>query len=204
MALQNEAKVGDVRIQGGIKTTVTDVDPESGAITWDVEYAADYLQLYQLVQQLFQAVDKASKQSTAEQFIKDWGKDVRQLRNSLRTYLRNNKAEEYAKVKNVKENSVNGGDASFTPGTGANYATPFAFNRDKKAKGSASKYYYKLGMKPVNETNPGASLGPGPKAGDKGVTDNVYVKNFGYKLVDPVKLAKQSKAIETKYLWGKP
>jgi len=204
MEPQNEVKVGDVTVKGGIKSTVTDIDPDSGAITWDVEYAADYLKLYQQVQQLFQTVDKASKQSGAEPFIKEWGKEVRQLRNALRTYLRNNKAEEYAKVKNVRENSVNGGDASFTPGSGANYATPFAFNRDKKAKGSASKYYYKLGMKPVNETNPGATLGPGPKAGETGVKDNSYVKSFGYKLVDPVKLAKNAKGVETKYLWGKP
>jgi hypothetical protein len=47
-------------------------------------------------------------------------------------------------------------------------------------------------------------LGKGPKAGPKGVTNNYYTKNFKYKLVDPVKLAAQSKAIDTKYLWGKP
>ena len=31
--------------------------------------------------------------------------------------------------------------------------------------------------------NPGATLGPGPKAGPDGVTDNYYVKGFKYKLV---------------------
>ena len=49
---------------------------------------------------------------------------------------------------------------------------------------------------------PGASLGKGPKAGTKGVTNNYYTKNFKYKLVNPKKLAAQSKAIDTKYLWG--
>ena len=41
------------------------------------------------------------------------------------------------------------------------------------------------GNKIVNENvkNPGASLGPGPKAGPDGVTDNYYVKGFKYKLV---------------------
>ena len=41
------------------------------------------------------------------------------------------------------------------------------------------------GNKIVNEyvKNPGASLGPGPKAGPDGVTDNYYVKGFKYKLV---------------------
>tara|TARA_Y100000592_G_scaffold71563_1_gene111400 strand:- start:2718 stop:3098 length:381 start_codon:yes stop_codon:yes gene_type:complete len=31
--------------------------------------------------------------------------------------------------------------------------------------------------------NPGASMGPGPKAGPDGVEDNYYVKKFKYKLV---------------------
>ena len=31
--------------------------------------------------------------------------------------------------------------------------------------------------------NPGATLGPGPKAGPDGVKDNYYVKKFKYKLV---------------------
>ena len=41
--------------------------------------------------------------------------------------------------------------ASFTPGTGANYATPFAFNPNKKAKGTSRNYYLKMGWKPVNK-----------------------------------------------------
>jgi len=51
----------------------------------------------------------------------------------------------------LKEMSVTGTGASFTPGTGANYATPFAFNPNKKAKGAKNIYYYKLGFKPVNQ-----------------------------------------------------
>lgn len=51
----------------------------------------------------------------------------------------------------LKEMSVTGGSATFTPGTGANYATPFAFNPNKKANGAQNIYYYKLGFKPVNK-----------------------------------------------------
>lgn len=182
----NEFEVGDVSVKGGIKSTVTDVDPQTGAVEWEVEYAADYLKLYQQVQQLFKTVEKASRQSNAEPFIKDWGQDVRQLRNSLRTYLRNNKSEEYARVKNMHEMSITGGSASASTGTGAQFATTKAFKKEKD----------------VNETNLGSSLGLGPKASENGVKDNAYVKQFKYKLVDPKKLAKQSKAIDTKYLWA--
>ena len=53
--------------------------------------------------------------------------------------------------KRLKEMSATGTGASFTPGSGENYATPFAFNPNKQAKGTAHNYYYKLGFKPVNK-----------------------------------------------------
>jgi hypothetical protein len=54
--------------------------------------------------------------------------------------------------KRLKEISATGTGASFTPGAGANYATPTAFNPNKKADGTAHNYYYKLGFKPVNKS----------------------------------------------------
>lgn len=93
----------------------------------------------------------------------------------------------YKLVKKVKEISSTMGSASFLPGIGAQTATPFLIKKKKQ---------------PLPELNPGATLGPGPKAGAKGVTNNYYVKGFKYKVVDPKKLAAQSKAIDTKYLWG--
>jgi len=201
MKPQNESKVGDVTVKGGIKTTVTDIDPKTGAISWDVEYAADYLKLYQQVQQLFKTVEKASRQSNAEPFIKDWGQDVRQLRNSLRTYLRNNKSEEYSRVKGMQEMNVTGGTASFNVGSGPQYATKYAFRKKVKDPKESEK----LGFSPVKETpeNPGSNLGPGPQATEDGVKDNAYIKQFKYQLVDKKKLNKQAKGIEVKQLWGK-
>jgi hypothetical protein len=117
----------------------------------------------------------------------------RVLRNNLRTHMRTKYPSEYQKIKGMFEMSGTGGGAgagSFSPGTGGQYATPFAFKKVRKQK--------------LPEASPGASLGKGPKAGPKGVTNNYYTKNFKYKLVDPVKLAAQSKAVDTKYLWGKP
>jgi hypothetical protein len=52
--------------------------------------------------------------------------------------------------KRLKELSSTGTGASFTPGSGAQYATPHAFNPNKKAKGAQNIYYYKLGFKPVD------------------------------------------------------
>jgi hypothetical protein len=72
--------------------------------------------------------------------------------------------------KKLKEmSSVGSGGVSFTTGTGPQYA-------------------YKLGYKlapnqPLDEANPGATLSRGPKAGPKGVANNILVKKFGYKPV---------------------
>ena len=70
-------------------------------------------------------------------------------------------------------------------------------DKDDKKKGvqlgdKNQKYYKALQLSKTlktttnvneNKENPGASLGPGPKAGPDGVTDNYYVKAFKYKLV---------------------
>jgi hypothetical protein len=57
--------------------------------------------------------------------------------------------------KKLKEMSATTqGGASFTPGEGANYATPTVFNKNKNAKGAKNIYYYKLGFKNVPNIKP--------------------------------------------------
>jgi len=143
-------KIGDKEKSGGIVTTITNIDQETGQITWDVDYDADYLKLFKEITEMLETAKQVA-QVTDEPFFKDYYEEIRKRRNQLRTYLRNNKAEEYERIKGMTEIMTTGGSASFTPGTGAQYATPFAFNKNKKAKGTASNYYYKLGFKPVDK-----------------------------------------------------
>ena len=72
---------------------------------------------------------------------------------------------------NVDENTTTGGgSASFTPGTGMAYATPYAFNKNKKAKGTDDDVYTKdFGYKLVKE-----SIETG---------DGIDLDSYGYKLV---------------------
>jgi len=139
------AKIGDTEVKGGIKTTVTNIDPETGQITWDVDYAANYKKLFKDITDLMKTAKEVAD-ATGEPFFKDHYNDIRKRRNELRTYLRNNKAEEYKRIKSMNEMSATGGSANFSSatGTGAQYATPKAF-------GKAPIYYYKLGYKPVNQ-----------------------------------------------------
>jgi hypothetical protein len=83
--------------------------------------------------------------------------------------------------KKLAEMSATGmGGASFSPGEGMNYATPKAFKKTKIKEG------------------PGATLGPGPKAGEEGVKDNYYIKAFKYKLVPK---NPKPKSFDIKKLW---
>ncbi len=43
----------------------------------------------------------------------------------------------------LKEANVTGTGSTFTPGSGAQYATPFAFGKDKRAKKTLKKQGYK-------------------------------------------------------------
>jgi len=154
----------------------------------DVIYIPDF---EILLKDINRALDTLRTVATDPEIINDpkFGEiyqEFRKLRNNLRTHMRNRYPSEYQKIKGMFEMTSTGGGAgaaSFQTGQGPQYGTKYAF---KKV-----------------EEGPGASLGPGPKAGNKGVTNNYYVKGFKYKLVNPEKLAAQSKAIDTKYLWGK-
>jgi hypothetical protein len=171
----------------GFETTQTNVNPETGTISWDIKYKADYALLYKRFKELnkvfkdFLTYDEIRKDPR----FKEIGNGFNYLWNQLRTHLRSDYPEQYKKLQVLDENTLKelirkslgeesttgagANAATFTPGTGANYATPNAFNPNKKAKGAKNIYYYKLGWKPV----------------------------------DAEKLHKQSKAIDHKDLWTK-
>jgi hypothetical protein len=94
----------------------------------------------------------------------------------------------------IKEESTISSNSGFTSGgEGENHNGP---SKNKSTYGA----YTQVGYKKVTE-GPGATVGPGPKAGPEGVKDNVYIKKFKYKLVDRPALNKAAKGIEVKSLW---
>jgi hypothetical protein len=102
------------------------------------------------------------------------------------------------KLKSVSEESTINSNSGFTSGgEGDNPAVPAFGGKPNKKNYSA---YSEAGYKTVEE-GPGATMGPGPKAGSEGVKDNAYVTKFKYKLVDRKKLNKAAKGIEVKQLW---
>jgi hypothetical protein len=93
----------------------------------------------------------------------------------------------------LSEESTIQSDSGFTSGMGENHD-------GRSPRKSTYGAYTQAGYEKVAE-GPGATLGPGPKAGPEGVKDNVYVKKFKYKLVDRPALNKAAKGIEVKALW---
>ena len=94
----------------------------------------------------------------------------------------------------VSEESTINSNSGFTlGGEGENH-------NGRSPRKSTYGAYTQAGYKKVEE-GPGATMGPGPKAGKEGVKDNTYVTKFKYKLVDKKKLNKAAKGIEVKQLW---
>lgn len=187
-----EIEVGDVKVNDGVKTAVTGIDPETGAISWSVDYIPN---LSKLVEDATELVDTAKgvyqKAKDDKKFL-DIYEQARQLRNTIRTHVRNNYPEDYKKA--IFEEDVD--EISMSGAAGA-YNTPYAFVRKKlqpgkKKKKKKSKYKMKMPSGMVSslgytmgegKLGDGADLGPGPKAGPDGVTDSAYTKQFKYKLV---------------------
>jgi hypothetical protein len=73
----------------------------------------------------------------------------------LKPYLDNFKQEKFNNNGiDLEEESTTGAGPSagtFTPGGGAQYATPNAFKKGTNSKGTKNIYYYKLGFKPVDQ-----------------------------------------------------
>lgn len=152
-----EIEVGDTVVRKGVRTTVSDVDPKTGAITYDVENVANFSSTYNALQQAKEFLNTLEKTGNAKDdtTIDKFAEDISKLFNAFRTHVRKNYPKEYERVSRLKEQSATSqGGATFTPGGGAQYATPFAFR--KKDKKSPSIYYYKLGYKPVPKKIKGA------------------------------------------------
>jgi len=165
--------VGDTETKGGIKTTITDLDPETGAVTWDVKNVPAIDSTFKEFKELRRFITQLAR-DTEDTVIDDLADQINNIFNKYRTHIRKKYPKSY---KRVNEEDVD--EVSMSGGAGA-YLTPYAFRL--KGQKPNIKAYKELGYKEVKE-GVGATLGPGPKATEDGVKDNAYVKQFKYKLV---------------------
>jgi len=130
-------------------TQVGDPDPETGAITSVVKYEANLKDLYDDISSIIDRLKKLRGKITPDE-SETIIRISQQLRNKLSRIIK--------KYKNLKEISSTGGSATFTPGEGAQYATPRAFAKNSKSKKDKNIYYYKMGYKNVPKKIKGSGL----------------------------------------------
>ncbi len=177
-------KVGQVTVSddGQRKSTIYKIDNETGQVSWKIEQLPGYDLLYDELDELVSVAKRVYVKTKGDDKFRDFYEESRKLRNKVRTHLRNEYPDEYKRIVRISEEEIDemsttgggAGAASFSAGTGMQYATPYAFKKKKKKVKEDAK-------------NPGEDLGPGPKATEDGVKDNYYVKAFKYKLVPKTK-----------------
>ena len=170
-----EIEVGDVKVDGGVKSVVTGKDPNTGAISWSIDYVPNLTKLVEDSMELANTAKGVYQKAKDDKKFLDIYEQAKQLRNIIRTHVRNNYPEDYKKA--IFEEDV---DEMSMSGAAGSYLTPYAFR--KKGQKPNDKAYTALGYTLAKE-DVGATLGPGPKATEDGVKDNAYVKQFKYKLV---------------------
>ena len=188
-----ELEIGDVEYSKGTKSTVTDIDPETGRITWDIEDTPDFTSVFRNLKKSKEFMDSLvrNKDIRSDSTMLKLQQELTKIFNELRTHVRKNYPEEYARIKMIAEdNTISSNSGFISGGEGENHTGP-------SPRKSTYGAYTQAGFKKVEE-GPGATLGPGPKAGPEGVKDNVYVKDFKYKLVNQKELNKKAKGIEVK------
>ena len=106
-----EIEVGDTETQKGQKTTVTDIDPRTGGITWSVEDVGAFDTVYKTFDKLNQLVKKLESEGEAESdpTIDSIADQIKNLFNKYRTHIRKNYPEAYERVLMVKEDLSIGG-----------------------------------------------------------------------------------------------
>ena len=139
----NKFKVGDTAINNDTKSTVTAIDKETGRISWGIQKLPNLEELFDTSTELTQVAKDVYIKTKSDKKLRLIYDDARLLRNQIRTHIRNEYPEEYRRITmNMNEGELDemsttgGGNASFTPGTGMTYATPYAFKRPKKKQKS--------------------------------------------------------------------
>ena len=102
-------------------------DPETGKVKSKVVYKRSFTKMIADLEA--EAIDfkKLSDDNPNDMVLFNLSEELKELFNKFRTHVRKN-------YRDVEEASVLGTGASFTPGVGAAYATPYAFGDEKRKK----------------------------------------------------------------------
>jgi hypothetical protein len=109
-----EVEVGDVDVRGGVKSTVTDIDPITGGITWSITDVAAFDTVYKTFNKLKKFLKKLETTGEAKKdpVIDEIAEKVEDLFSDYWTHVRAKYPDAYGKIKLTKE-SVNEAKETF-------------------------------------------------------------------------------------------
>ena len=141
-------KVGQVTYSddGTSKSTITDIDPVTGAVKWRIDQLPGFDKLYDEITDLVTTAKRTYVKTKDDKKFREFYDDIRVIRNKIRTHLRNEYPDQYKRIVRVSENEV---DEISTSGAAGSYLTPYAFR--KKGQKADDEAYKELGYKEVNE-----------------------------------------------------
>jgi len=98
-------EIGDVEITKGRKSTVTDVDPKTGAVSWDIENIAAFESIYKTFDKLRGLLKILEKEGEAKDdtTIDNISSETNNLFNEFRTHVRKKYPEAYKRLLRLKE-----------------------------------------------------------------------------------------------------
>lgn len=117
-----EIEVGDEEVRDGFLSTVTDIDPQTGGITWDILQIPNLDKLLDESDDLVKTAKGVYVKTKNDKKFLEIYEDSRKLRNTIRTHIRNNYPEEYKKSRGVNEKyideatGINGDVIDLNPG----------------------------------------------------------------------------------------
>jgi hypothetical protein len=98
-----EIEVGDVKVSDGVKSTVTDIDSTTGAISWSIAQIPNIDRLLDESDALVATAKGVYTKVKDDKVFLDIYQQAKSLRNVIRTHTRNNYPEEYKKSRGVNE-----------------------------------------------------------------------------------------------------
>ena len=90
------AQVGDVDTKGGVKYTITNIDDQTGQISWDIDYVPAYDTVYKEFKELRSFLNTLAVK-TDDTIIDDLNDEIRDTFNKYRTHIRKNYPDAYKK-----------------------------------------------------------------------------------------------------------
>ena len=90
------AQVGDVDTKGGVKYTITNIDDQTGQISWDIDYVPAFDSVYKEFNDLRKVI-AVLDQKTDDKIVDDIAAKIKAEFNRYRTHIRKNYPDEYKK-----------------------------------------------------------------------------------------------------------